>query len=161
MPPFAIEDSSENSYNERVARINGLTLMDAKNIPYGGGHSKIEFCDLFDYNSSRLYHVKKYGGSSVLSHLFNQGLVSAQLMLSDENFRKSVNNILPASEQFSPVEQKPEAQKYEVIFSVISESSNKLNIPFFSKVALKNVKRSLELYGIGKVRLIKIQKSKG
>ena len=161
LPPFAIEDSSENSYNERVARINGLTLMDAKNIPYGGGHSKIEFCDLFDYNNYRLYHVKKYGGSSVLSHLFNQGLVSAQLMLSDENFRKSVNNILPASEQFSPVEQKPEAQKYEVIFSLISEPSNRLNIPFFSKVALKNVKRSLELYGIGKVRLIKIQKSKG
>ena len=161
LPPFAIEDSSENSYNERVARINGLTLMDAKNIPYGGGHSKIEFCDLFDYNNSRLYHVKNYGGSSTLSHLFNQGLVSAQLMLSDENFRKSVNNILPTSEQFSPVEQKPDARKYEVIFSVISESSNKLNIPFFSKVALKNVKRSLELYGIGKVRLIKIQKSKG
>ncbi len=51
--------------------------MDKKNIPYGGGYSRIEFCDLFS-KSKQMIHVKRYGGSSVLSHLFNQGLVSGE-----------------------------------------------------------------------------------
>lgn len=158
LPPFiAAMDTSEGSYNTRIAGGLGLTLMDAKNISFGGGHSKIEFCDIFDYKGHILYHVKKYGGSSVLSHLFNQGLVSAQLMLSEESFREAVNEKLPPTEIFNPTSEKPLVQDYEVIFGVISKSKNKLNLPFFSKVSLKNAKQTLELYGIKKVRLVKIQ----
>ncbi|MEI7918515.1 MAG: TIGR04141 family sporadically distributed protein [Candidatus Saccharibacteria bacterium] len=157
LPSYKQPDTSENSYNTRAANELNLTLMDAKNITYGGGHSKIEFCDIFDYEKSTLYHVKKYGGSSVLSHLFNQGLVSAQLMLSDVDFRSKVNDELPEEERFAPVDNKPNPQDYEVVFAVISKSSKPLNIPFFSKVSLKNVKMNLELYGVKKISLIKIQ----
>lgn len=157
LPNHLATDGSETNYNSRVASEMGLTLMDAKNIPYGGGHSKIEFCDLYNYPDKKLYHVKKYGGSSVLSHLFNQGLVSAQLMLSEETFRVAVNDKLPAAEKFSPTSVKPNPQDFEVVFAVISKSTKPLDIPFFSKVSLKNAKRNLELYGIKRVRLVKIQ----
>ncbi|MGB9119232.1 MAG: DUF6119 family protein, partial [Candidatus Angelobacter sp.] len=39
---------------------NRFALMDRKNISYGGGHSKIEFCDLFTKDSD-IVHVKRYG----------------------------------------------------------------------------------------------------
>lgn len=157
LPNF--NDADEGAYNIRAARELGLTCMDAKNISYGGGHSKIEFCDLFDHPGRRLIHVKRYGGSSVLSHLFNQGVVSAQLMLSDEPFRREVNGKLPGNEQFTPVKNRPNPGEYEVIFAVISGVTKPLNVPFFSKVSLRNARRNLELFGIKKISLVKVSES--
>jgi uncharacterized protein (TIGR04141 family) len=151
----AIED--EATYNERFAKEKGLTLMDAKNITHGGGHSKIEFCDVYDYANKRLYHIKRYGNSSTLSHLFNQGLVSAESIFQDKDFRNKVNEKLPNAENFDPVENRPNASEFEITFGVISKSNNKLEIPFFSKVALKNISRTLHGFGVKKVSLIKIK----
>ena len=66
-----------------------VAVMDRKNIRYGGGASRIEFCDLF-INKRTLLHVKRYGGSSAMSHLFSQGVVSATLFLQDRDFRQKV-----------------------------------------------------------------------
>lgn len=75
-------DVDEGAYNIRVSNedVNNLALMDKKTIYYGGGRSQIEFCDIYT-KDRRLVHVKRYGGSSVLSHLFAQGVVSAELLL--------------------------------------------------------------------------------
>ena len=52
--------------------------MDCKKIHNGGGHSQLEFCDLFS-SGRDLIHVKRYGRSSApLSHLFAQGLDDAE-----------------------------------------------------------------------------------
>jgi len=150
----------ECDYNKKFAESKNFTLMDAKNIPYGGGSSKIEFCDIYDFSSKKLYHIKRYGNSSALSHLFNQGLVSAELMLQEEEFRKKVNSKLPEKENFDPVSDRPNASEYSVIYGIISKSDNDLEIPFFSKVALKNIKRTLSGFGIGKIGLIKIKHKK-
>ncbi|MFN4940778.1 MAG: TIGR04141 family sporadically distributed protein [Bacteroidota bacterium] len=107
LPDYNHKDEGE--YNTAAAtQINALCL-DAKNLPYGGGHSKIEFCDIFT-KDKKLIHVKKDGGSSVLSHLFNQGYVSAELLLSDEVFRKKVITELLTDEYKSIIsETKPNA----------------------------------------------------
>lgn len=42
-----------------------------------------------------MLHVKKYTGSSALSHLFAQGAVAATSFLSDEQFRAGANKIIP------------------------------------------------------------------
>lgn len=138
---------SEEEYNIRAANDSGSILMDRKMIQHGGGNSKIEFCDLFHADDKILTHVKKYGGSSVLSHLFNQGLVSAELMLSDPDFRTKVNAKLPTAAQFTNVDEKPQASDYTVAYAIISGSTKPLDIPFFSKVSLRNAKRRLELIG--------------
>ena len=146
---------SEGDYNIDVAkRDNTLCCMDAQNISHGGGYSKIEFCDLFTINHEMI-HVKRYGGSSVLSHLFSQGVVSGELFLADRDFRAKVNDKLPRTHKLSAPSSKPDASKYRIIFAIISNSTDKLELPFFSKVSLRNAVRRLETYGFS-VNLQKI-----
>ena len=146
---------NENNYNEKVAQSDSkLCCMDKKIISHGGGYSKIEFCDLLTKNNE-IIHVKRYGGSSVLSHLFNQGVVSGELFLGDSDFRHKVNDILPYTHKLTNPDSKPRSSDYQIVFAIISSSNKKLEIPFFSKVSLRNAKRRLETYGY-KVSLQKI-----
>lgn len=150
---------TEEQYNIRAAADGDIICMDRKMIQYGGGNSKIEFCDLYDFDSKTLVHVKKYGGSSVLSHLFNQGLVSGELMLSDPAFRQKVNEKLPTAAHFTDNDEKPKAADFHIVYAIISGSTKTLDIPFFSKVSLRNAKRRLELIGysvsVQKIELVK------
>jgi uncharacterized protein (TIGR04141 family) len=150
------EHSSEVEYNRAVRRANRreLALMDRKNIPYGGGSSRIEFCDL--YTRSRvMIHVKRYAGSSVLSHLFAQGVVSGTLFLQDADFRKAVNRQLPETHRVQRPDRRPPARSYEVAFAIISRSPRELQLPFFSKVNLRTAHQTLT--GLGyRVTLTKI-----
>lgn len=113
LPSF--HDANENAYNQRAAEEDAtLALVDCKNISHGGRRSKIEFCDLFSV-SRQMIHVKRYGGSSVLSHLFSQGYVSATLILSDHAFREKVNAKLPNSHKLPTNNENLKASDYEVI----------------------------------------------
>ena len=75
MLDYAWKDEKEyniavcNEYPDRYC------LMDRRNVYQGG--SPIEFCDIYS-RDKQFIHVKKYNGSSVLSHLFFQGYVSAE-----------------------------------------------------------------------------------
>lgn len=153
----AKKNEKENEYNKRLANtLPSAILMDRKNIRYGGGASAIEFCDVFDTQNNRFIHVKNYYGSSALSHLFAQGRVSGQLFLNDEKFRqkvKDMENKLP----FNPLN-KPNPDDYQIIYGIISEYKGDLNLPFFSKVNLKNEKKLLEAFGFQKIYLVKIQR---
>jgi uncharacterized protein (TIGR04141 family) len=140
-------DKSEGAYLERLASSNQghFALMDQKNIPYGGGHSKVEFCDLLS-SENDLFHVKRYGQASALSHLFAQGLVSGELFLTDEGFRKEVNARLPQSHQFDS-DVAPERGEYRVVFGIISDRPGPLRVPFFSRLNMKHAARRLGAYG--------------
>jgi uncharacterized protein (TIGR04141 family) len=153
----AYQHKNENDYNEKIAQNDSqFCCMDRKNISYGGGYSKIEFCDLLT-KDKKLIHVKHYGGSSVLSHLFSQGVVSGELFIADKEFRQKVNEKLSDSHKIDNVANRPNASDYEVIFAIISSFDKDLEIPFFSKVSLRNAKRRLETYGY-KVVLQKVKK---
>lgn len=134
---------NEAEYNIAVSGDENFCLMDRKNISYGGGPSRIEFCDLLTKDND-IIHVKRYGGSSVLSHLFWQGVVSGELFLAEEDFRKKVNEKLDESHKLANPEEKPQASEYKVIFAIISKSEKTLELPFFSKVSLRNTLRRLE-----------------
>lgn len=130
---------TEKKYIKKMVNENDeYYLMDAKNIAHGGGYSKIELCDILTEN--KLIHIKKYAGSSVLSHLFNQGLVSAELIKNDANFINKVNEKITIKE-FKIDENK----KYKVVFAIISNKDQEIpKIPFFSKVSINNVVRRLK-----------------
>ena len=108
---------------------------------HGGGRGKIEFCDLYAKNR-KIIHVKKYGGSSVLSHLFSQGIVSGELFIADGEFRKKVNEKLPADRKISNPEINPVPSDFEIVFAVISSLSKKLDIPFSAKLILETQKKT-------------------
>jgi hypothetical protein len=145
LPPYA--HTSEGAYNDSLPNtVPNSCCMDRKMISHGGGHSSIEFCDLATQDK-KLVHIKRYGGSSQLSHLFAQGTVSAELFLQDANFRRELNKKLPAGYKLPDSRTRPTASDYEVVFGVISKSQHALDIPFFSKVGLRNARRRLEAYG--------------
>src|SRR5690606_19414169 len=124
------------------------------NIRYGGGASQIEFCDLFVRKRTML-HVKRYGGSSVLSHLFAQGVVSATLFLQDPEFRRGIRQTLPRAHRAAVPERRPRVEHFEVGFAIVSRSPGGLVLPFFSKVNLRNAARTLAGFGY-RVTLTKI-----
>lgn len=137
----------EDDYNERIAITYKDTyrLMDKKLKQIGG--SKIEICDLLSKNHEFI-HVKKYTGSAVLSHLFNQGLVAAECLKSDGNFRDQVNKSLDTDFLIPSSKDNFELNKYEVVFVIAQKNyKRKPDIPFFSKVSLRNVGTTLSLLG--------------
>jgi uncharacterized protein (TIGR04141 family) len=153
LPPY--RHGSEEVYNQAVARRDeAVALMDQKNVRYGGGASQIEFCDLF-VRKRMMLHVKRYGGSSVLSHLFSQGVVSATLFLQDQEFRREVRKKLGPAHRGGVPGGRPRVDRYEVGFAIVSRSARDLVLPFFSKVNLRNAARTLR--GLGyRVTLTKI-----
>lgn len=139
--------ANENTYNKALAAaIPGSCCMDMEIVFHGGGHNQIEFCDLLT-RDKKLVHVKRYGSSSLLSHLFSQGVVSGELFVSDEAFRRKLNEKLPDGHKIADVRQQPNSREYEIVFGIISKSAHALDIPFFSKVALRNARRRLMGYG--------------
>jgi uncharacterized protein (TIGR04141 family) len=142
-------DETEGDYNKRVAKDNpnSYVLLDKKNIRITGAASPVEPCDLFR-DSNEFIHVKRYGGSSVLSHLFNQGLVSGELFQMESEFRELLNSKLPKERKLSNTDNRPNRNDYHVIFAIVSESDEKdLSIPFFSRISLKHVMARLEAIG--------------
>lgn len=123
---------------------------------HGGGHGQVEICDLLSIKRE-LIHVKMYGKSSVLSHLFAQGFVSGQLIQIDSEFRKKVRaQLSPTHAELLSVDSKPEYESFTITYAVISDSPGpELHLPFFSKVNLVNTRKVLRGFGY-KVELLKI-----
>lgn len=92
-----------------------------------------------------IIHVKQYGGSSVLSHLFSQAVVSADSFLNEPDFRVAVNNKLPTAE-FRPdkPEDTPDPTNYNICIAIMSKVVGELELFFFSKVRLKHAVRSIQ-----------------
>jgi len=145
--PSYRQGEREQDYNERLANSGpGLALLDGENIAYGGGRSQIEFCDVYSVDRI-LVHVKRYGGSSVLSHLFAQGVLSATLFVGDADFRAALNQRLPKTHRLRNSAQRPSPSDYEVAFVIASKSPRELLLPFFSRVTLRNAHRQLTNLG--------------
>ena len=160
-------NEDEGSYNERVANVDRdhRLIMDKRLVKPSEGQDSIEFCDIYTTNKE-LVHVKRYSGSATLSHLFNQGLVSGELLI-QQDFRSRINAKLEEIGRDTEhrelnaweVEQNDRdfhRGDYKVIYAIITESEGERpSIPFFSKVAFRHVCRRLQDYGYN-VYLMKI-----
>jgi len=140
---------NEGNYNE-VNEISGkFFLMDKKLV------DGIELCDLYSINRDFL-HIKRYGGSSCLSHLFNQGIVSAQLWFSDRSFRANAKQKLKEPFLLLNPEAPVNPSDYAVKYGIISKRGHRFKLPKFSLIAYKGVKTILEKMGY-KVNIVKIE----
>lgn len=145
----------EPEYLEFVAgTMPKFALMDRKEIMIGGKRSRVEFCDLFSINHD-IVHVKRYGGSSLLSHLFSQAIVSGASFLGDEEFREKLNALLPESHRLTDVESKPDAAHYNVCIAIMSKVPGPLELPFFSRVTFKHAVKALRDlgYNVSKLKI--------
>jgi uncharacterized protein (TIGR04141 family) len=148
--PEAIKKEREDRYNQRTVDSDSakFCLMDKKLFRASGASSSVEFCDILSLDRD-IIHVKKYNGSSVMSHLFSQGMVSAETFLMDTDFRRKIQERLKNdSPDFAGLitPQSPDARRYRIVFAVIGEKGKNLpdKLPFFSQLNLKQVTQRLE-----------------
>lgn len=142
LPTFAMGEK-EGDYNQRAVSLSKgrYALMDKRLVKAATtARGQVEACDLFAKGA--LIHVKKYGRSSTLSHLFAQGAVSARLLHLDEGFREDFNKKLPASHRFEDWRLPIDPRKIEVAY-VIMADRDPFRLPFFSQVNLKTAVDSL------------------
>lgn len=127
---------SEDDYNDNLlSSLSDAHLLHKYKIAIGGGRgNNIEPCDLL-WNK-KLIHVKKNGGSSVLSHLFNQATVSGEMWL-DTEFRKQLREKMEQNGEGDCIPEPFKSSDYEVVIAIINKfSEERPKIPFFSEVAL-------------------------
>lgn len=133
----------EEEYNESVSKSDPtFTLMDKKTIKVGGPYDKLEFCDLIK-NGTDLIHVKYYRSSNTLSHLFAQGFVSAETFIKDADFRALLNPKLPDCIRLTDAKPRPDPSRYKIIYAVATDKKLPKELPFFSKITLKNSVKTL------------------
>ena len=143
---------AERDYNEYVAaRFPGRFLcLDRNQVVRSplGARSSLEVCDLLGPDNE-LIHVKRASGSAPLSHLFFQGLISAETLMASavarEQFAAAVaalprGRVLP--EPFRP---------RKVVYAILLENGKQLSADTlfpFSQASLAHAARTLGMYDI-------------
>lgn len=137
--PNAQNGEEEGTYNNRAAAEKGYHLLDRKLIVPTGARTAIEFCDLLCDNK-KLLHLKRKTRSSTLSHLFSQGVISAEIFLRDAGFRGELANLLRTDGMDGAADLIPQGtvtpSEWEIVYGVIGGdvSSWPRSLPFFSQL---------------------------
>ncbi len=141
----AFDHADEATYNAAVAKATPTMYLMDKTLIRPDTKSPVEFCDLCTKDGTMI-HVKHYSGSSTLSHLFSQGLVSGTLFYHHDAFRAEAQRCLPAKFQ-QRYGRDPKKGEYTITYAIITRSKSPLDLPFFSKVTLRAAARDLTSLG--------------
>lgn len=153
--PTTTPSTTEGDYNSSAASASDqLLLLDRQLVRVSDRTTAIEICDLLSQDG-QLVHVKRHFGSSDLSHLFSQGLVSAELLQSSPEFRRAaIEKIREVAGQGSAFEILNEVglvpSEFEVVFAVAERWKGRTPVqalPFFSRVNLREVTLNLRARG--------------
>jgi uncharacterized protein (TIGR04141 family) len=143
----------ERDYLQRTTELSStFLLLDQRLVHLGSRTSPVEICDLLSLDGL-LIHAKKGRGSSELSHLFSQGLVSAELLVASPEFRDKVHQVVAEAVAERPAGSPPWTQElgagafasadHPIVYLVIrpkGSTSLRERLRFFSKV---NLRRSI------------------
>lgn len=150
LPPYTKDHANEADYNKKTSDLLSFTCMDAKNIA-PMKQTQIEPCDMFRYSEGapQFYHIKRGTRSASLSHLFNQGVNSIELIKSvpeaQEKFFKLMD--APTEKMKAEVVSGPHAIVYGIITSK-DQTLGVANLPLFSKISLRRTLRSLKAMSV-------------
>jgi len=145
LPPY--DADNEAAYNASLAGTD-YRLIDRTVTRIGG--DPIEPCDLYA-SDGRLIFVKRYSNSKPMSHLFGQALVAGEALKSDEPCRKQFKALVG---RFPFDVRAFKAEDHPIVLGVVSWART-FDLPFFSKVTLRNAATRLQNYGYA-VRLVQI-----
>lgn len=136
----------ERIFNKEFCNQISGELFDqiSKQITIDG--DKMEICDIFDPNNKEFIHTKIGTKAATLSHLFNQGYVSARAYASMKSiFVPKVNEKMDNPEHAIENAQNSH-QDYTIRYLIINEKAdNKLT--FISKLALDRIITDLKGFG--------------
>lgn len=125
------QQSEKDFLNSRPLNHNyDYLILDRNNIIIEG-QSPIEPCDVFT-KDKLLIHLKRYGASSLLGHLFNQGFVSGDMLINSVQFKEEFNKKL--NDDFRFDEFRP--SDFTIAYVIGTKYKDKFQLPLFSKVIL-------------------------
>jgi hypothetical protein len=160
--PFVLSTSKANE-REFIAELDGqknlLNMDQVKLNPAGMGGASLEPCDFLS-TDRQFIHLKDGHGSAPISHLWNQGVVSAEAFIRDEKFRKDFRAAAQRRQKKSKKSgfekllpdgrSKPVPSDFTVVYGVMRSrymKSGTLGLPFFSKISLRAIADRIELMG--------------
>ena len=171
-PAFVLSTTAKNErefIDLLLANANLLCLDQTRASPTGAKGANLEACDFLSTNR-QLIHLKDGHGSSPLSHLWNQGLVSTESFVRDAGFRTAFRKAVTDREKLYGKSgfltlipngrRKPVPANFTIVYGVMrhpNARTKSLALPFFSKIALRAVAERLDLMGF-KVELHLIAK---
>lgn len=147
--------NEEDLIKDLVANRPDLLKLDQQKINPGGvRYANLEPCDFFS-NDKKFIHLKDGHSSGPISHLWSQGVVSAEAFVSDAEFRKKlrakVRSLGGGFEVHLPKStDKVVREDYGVIYGIMRKpyADGSLGLPFFSKVSLQAAAERLAQFGI-------------
>jgi uncharacterized protein (TIGR04141 family) len=132
---------------------SGLIVLDQKRAYCEDAGTYIEICDVLT-KARDLVHIKrKEGGSSDLSHLFNQGRNSAIALLRDAQYRAEARKHLSGYGKGAVrrlPKDKPAAGAFRVVYGIMGHFKAPVAelLPFFSQLSLMEAAKALSERGI-------------
>ena len=156
------EDEREDSYNLRFEDLNKdeCICLDKKNFSGFPKRSqdKVEICDILTKDKEYIC-VKKYKSSAALSHLFMQGIVSAELLVESKDYRKKIQSSVKGKDKFKEFLQIDNLNRKDItyVYAICMQTEGKIsaNLPFFSKISLRQSIKNLEKLNFN-VKIIRI-----
>jgi uncharacterized protein (TIGR04141 family) len=123
--------------------------FDAKNIPFGGGRSKFEFCDFMHPTKRILFFAKIASKSSGCSHLLEQVRRTEELLFGQDGafrakLKKAFKKHYPKAKR-SWLDEKPAREEWKLCLVSLGRDKDKL--PFFAKCGVRRLVRNLEQLG--------------
>ncbi len=157
LPLPVYNHKTEGEYNRAVADNDGTYLcFDKKNIS-PDGQSQIEPCDLYAVvdELGTFYHIKVSTFSAKLSHLFNQGVNSLEILKMEEAARVKlgalVDDVAISDAKKTGFKTPLTDQDYSVVFGIVThkdKGQKSLNLPLFSRISLRRNLKSLQLMSV-------------
>ncbi|MNR96985.1 hypothetical protein D3C72_281480 [compost metagenome] len=136
-----------------------LNLDKVKASPAGAAGANLEPCDFLS-RKKEFIHLKDGHGSAPISHLWNQGVVSAESFVRDNVFRRATRDAAIKRQKAAGKSgfeallpdgrSKPVPSDYKVIYGIMRhpyQRSKALGLPFFSKVSLRAAASRIQLMG--------------
>ncbi|MBR5208640.1 MAG: TIGR04141 family sporadically distributed protein [Paludibacteraceae bacterium] len=138
----------EDEYNSAMSNDNVICLDKTNIAP--DNQTNVEPCDLItDYDDIlQMAHIKISTRSANLSHLFNQGLNSVELLRGEEESCNKLKQLVDDKVNYlSMIDEK----KFGVIYGIITSkdrSDKSKNLPIFSRISLMRTLKTLQIMGI-------------
>lgn len=164
LPPWIATDHEDEYNSKAAASSDSYLLLDKKTVRIGAHTNQVEICDILS-DDGMLIHVKRRrDGSASLSHLFAQGVNSADLIVASPEFQDLTTEQIKKQEAIKAVEAgdpslagrfqifdapRVAARNYEVVYAIFANWSKGgfETLPFFSKITLRNAVDDLRRLG--------------
>lgn len=153
LPPF--NHDNEGAYNSHAAHAPNRLCMDRGDIS-PPKQKQVEPCDIYEIADGKaiLHHVKISTLSAQLSHLFNQGTNSVNLLRSEPESMAKMREIIndKADPESRANFQKPlDDDNLKVVFEIVTHKPRdqlSKNLPLFSRISLMRCMKELKRMGI-------------